>query len=142
MKSRITQIVIIVATFAVAMIKMFDKTDRIILHWDFFGNVTCYGSKYCIMFLPVVSVILYVLFRDYEKTPGRLIHVPKGGMTPERTVIMGRFIRVAAPLILLILLYVTMCSAQMLALRPLVILAVLLFVVGYYAYVYRKIRSK
>ena len=57
MKNKILQLLTIIATFVIAIVKMLDDTDKIILHWDFWGNITRYGSKYYIIFLPVISLI-------------------------------------------------------------------------------------
>lgn len=111
MKSKITSIVIIIATFLVALVIIAGDTEQIILHWDFYGNVTRYGTKYCLIVFPLVSTLLYWLF----------FHV-KPAAQP------------TAPLVLLILLYVTLCSAQLICLQPLVIVALLIGIVAVHVY--------
>ena len=57
----------IIAIFIVAIVRIVDNTEKIILHWDFWGNITSYGSKYYIIFLPIISLIIYALFRYYKR---------------------------------------------------------------------------
>ena len=115
MKNKIASIIIIMATFTVALVKMAGDSEQIILHWDFFGHVTDYGPKYCLIILPLVSTLLYCLF----------FHAKKG-------------VQAMAPLVLLLLLYVTLCSAQLVTLQPLVILALLLVIVTVQIYYKKK----
>ena len=106
MKSKIASIIIIMATFTVTLVKMAGDSEQIILHWDFYGHATAYGEKYYLIVLPVISVLLYLVLLNASKSA-----------------------RVAIPLVLLILLYVTLCSAQVITLHPVVILAILMGIV-------------
>lgn len=142
MVSKIAQITIIVITFVAAILKMADSTEEIILHWDFWGNITNYGPKPCIICLPIISAILFVVFLHYENNPYRMLRVNKMVVTPDNTTRLVRYIQVTAPLIMLIILYVTVCSAQLFDLQPLVIIATLLFIIVFYFYTCKKMQKK
>lgn len=140
MKSKIISTLIIIATFLVAMIKMADNSGKFILHWDFQGNVTSYGTKYYIIFIPIIATVLYFVLLYYEKNPFKMNRMSRIKETPDNARALTRYIQVTAPLVLAIALYVTLCSAQIITLHPWVILAILLFIVIFYFYTYTRIR--
>ena len=140
MKSKIASTLIIIATFIVAIIKIVSASETIILHWDFWGNITSYGTKYYIIILPIISTILYLVLLHYEKNPYKMNRTSKIKETPSNFVALVRYVRATTPLVLLILLYVTLCSSQVINLQPLIIFAILIFIIAFYIYTYRKIR--
>ena len=142
MKNKILQLLTIIATFVIAIVKMLDDTDKIILHWDFWGNITRYGSKYYIIFLPIISLIIYALFRYYKRNPYKMNQISKIEVTPDNTKLLSRYISIVASLILLVLLYITVCSAQITKLQPTIVIAILFFIIGYYIYTNIKLRRK
>lgn len=141
MKSKIVSILIIIATFLVAIVTIASDSETIILHWDFFGNITSYGTKYYLIILPIISTILYFVFFYYEKNPYKLNRTSKIEETPDNKIAMVKYVRITAPLVLLILLYVTLCSAQIIDLHPLVIITILTFIAIFHIYTYRKVRK-
>lgn len=142
MKNKILQISAIIAIFIVAIVRIVDNTEKIILHWDFWGNITSYGSKYYIIFLPIISLIIYTLFRYYKRNPYKMNQISKIEVTPDNTKLLSRYISIVASLILLVLLYITVCSAQITKLQPTIVIAILLFIIGYYIYTNIKLRRK
>lgn len=140
MKSKLISMATIIATFMIAIIKMLDNTEKIILHWDFWGNITKYGSKYYIIALPIISSLLYAIFLYYERNPYKMNQISKIEVTPDNTKFLSRYVRIVASLVLLILLYITICSAQITKLQPSIVIAVLLFIMGYYIYTNKKLR--
>lgn len=142
MKNKILQISAIIAIFIVAIVRIVDNTEKIILHWDFWGNITNYGSKYYIIFLPIISLIIYALFRYYKRNPYKMNQISKIEVTPDNTKLLSRYISIVASLILLVLLYITVCSAQITKLQPTIVIAILFFIIGYYIYTNIKLRRK
>jgi hypothetical protein len=142
MKNKILQISAIIVIFIVAIVRIVDNTEKIILHWDFWGNITSYGSKYYIIFLPIISLIIYALFRYYKRNPYKMNQISKIEVTPDNTKLLSRYISIVASLILLVLLYITVCSAQITKLQPTIVIAILFFIIGYYIYTNIKLRRK
>jgi len=83
MKNKIVQLLTLVAIFIVAIIKIVSNAERIVLHWDFMGNITSYGSKYYIICLPI---ILYMILLHYKENPFKINHIPKIDMTPKNKI--------------------------------------------------------
>lgn len=119
---------------------MADNSGKIILHWDFLGNVTSYGTKYYIIFIPAIATVLYFVLLYYEKNPFKMNRMSRIKETPDNARALTRYLQVTAPLVLAIALYVTLCSAQIITLHPWVILVILLFIVIFYFYTYTRIR--
>ncbi|UKK75224.1 cytochrome c oxidase subunit II [Segatella bryantii] len=142
MKNKILQISAIIAIFIVAIVRIVDNTEKIILHWDLWGNITSYCSKYYIIFLPIISLIIYALFRYYKRNPYKMNQISKIEVTPDNTKLLSRYISIVASLILLVLLYITVCSAQITKLQPTIVIAILFFIIGYYIYTNIKLRRK
>lgn len=141
MNSRIVQIAVVFLTFIVAVFRITEGSESIILHWDFGGNITSYGSKYYIIFLPIVSSLLYMIFQKYAKDPYRMNCISKIAVTSNNTKALVRYIHIVAPLVLVVLLYVTLCSAQIMELQPLFIITIICVVILFYVYTYRRIEK-
>lgn len=103
MKSKLISMATIIATFMIAIIKILDNTEKIILHWDFWGNITKYGSKYYIIALPIISSLLYAIFLYYERNPYKMNQISKIEVTPNNTKLLSRYVRIVSSLVLLIL---------------------------------------
>ena len=142
MKNKIVQLLTLVAIFIVAIIKIVSNAERIVLHRDFVWNITSYGSKYYIICLPIISVIVYMILLHYKENPFKINHIPKIDMTPKKQNLLIKYIQTVATLVLFILLYVTLCSAQFMALQPIIIILTLLIIIVYYIYTYSKLKEK
>ena len=138
MKNRIVQKIVLIVTFVIAIIAMTGNTEKIVLHWGVMGDVTSYGSRYYIIFLPVISVLLYMLFRRYEKNPKEFYRFPNG-IPSDKVTAVASYVRTIALLTLLMLLYVTLCSAQMIPFHPYIIIAIILLMMVYYIRTYRRL---
>lgn len=142
MRSKILSIVFNIATSMFAFITVAGDSDRIVLYWDFYGDITCYGSTYLILFLPCVSVLLSYVFRSYEMYPYKIKGFPKVEHNEHNRQILIAYIRIMSLLVLSIILYVTLCSTQILNMQPPIIIIILFFIVANYIYTYRKIKQK
>ena len=139
MKNRIFQVLIIVATFVAAILTIVGNTEKIVLHWDFMGNATHYETKYFIILLPVISVLLFLAFLHYEKNPYKILGKSDVVEVNDKKKLLVRCIKVVANIVLLILLYVTLCSAQFIDLHPTFIWALLIVIMCYSVFTRRKL---
>lgn len=139
MKTNTISLIVIIATFVLSIIRIMEPTENIILHWDPTGNVTSYGSKYLISFLPIISCFIFFILRRMEKNPLKTNMLTKGNNTDNKKLLIIRYLRIITPIILLILLYITACSAQYLVFNNWIIVILLTFVIGLYIYTKTKL---
>ena len=141
MKSKIVSFLIIIVTFGVALAKMANNSKKLILHWDISGNVTTQGTENLIILLPMASVLLLAIFAYFEKNPYKINNLSHIKETENNTKALVKYIQVTAPLAMFVILYITICSAKMISMRPLVIMAILSFIIGFYAHTCIKLRA-
>ena len=141
MKSKIASIMIIIPVFLVAIIRLVNNTESIVLNWDIYGNIANYGPAYLILFYPCISTLTYWIFRYYEQNPYKIKWLPKIKNYESKSKALATYIQSTNLLLLLIILYVTLCSTQLVHMRPLIIVLILLLMVVPYIYIYNKIRK-
>ena len=56
--SNYCSVLLIIATVIVTVHRIIFSSEKIILHWDFAGNITCFGSIFDFFFLPIIEFIL------------------------------------------------------------------------------------
>lgn len=129
MKSRILSIVIIIVTIVIALFCAISGSESIILHWSLSGEAESYGPKTLILILPVISLIVFLVTVNQEK------HGYDTSLLSEQSQkkINPKAIRNITPILLLLILYITVCSARMLSMMPiipfsLIIIAIILFI--------------
>ena len=129
MKTKILSLAIIIAITVIALYCVLSGPETIILHWNIGGEAESYGSKYLILALPVISLIVFLLIVNQEKHPydtslmsekSRKNRIPKA-------------LRDIMPILLLALLYITACSVQIISMSSivpfsLIIIAIILFI--------------
>lgn len=123
MISKIISYTIITVTIVISLAILFNGPEAIILHWDFSGNITRYGTKYAIILLPVISVILYMILLHYLNNPFDVIKNKKVLRNEINKKNIELFINIATPIILLTILYVTLCSGLLLTLKSTILIA-------------------
>ncbi len=141
MKNRIFQALIIVATFVAAIVTIVGNTENIVLHWDFMGNATHYETKYFIILLPVISVLSFLAFLHYEKNPYKMLGKSDAIEVNDKAKLLVRCIKVVANIVLIILFYVTLCSAQFMTLHPTFIWALLIVIMCYSLFTRKKLKK-
>ena len=141
MKSKIVSSLIIIITFGVALARMANCSKKVILHWDISGNLTSQGTENLIILLPMISVIIFAIFKYYERNPYKLSTLPRIEESESNTKMLVKHIKTMAMLTLLAMLYITMCSAKMADIRLLIIVPFLLLTMGYYAHTRKKIKA-
>ena len=129
MKSKILSLAIIIAITIIALYCVLSGPDTIILHWNIGGEAESYGSKYLILTLPVISLIIFLLIVNQEKHPydtSLMNEKSRKNRNPKA-------LRDIMPILLLAILYITVCSVKLIIMSSivpfsLIIIAIILFI--------------
>lgn len=129
MKSKILSLAIIIAITVIALYCVLSGPETIILHWNIGGEAESYGSKYLILALPVISFIVFLLIVNQEKHPydtSLMSEKSRRNRNP-------RALFDIMPILLLVILYLTACSVQIISMSSivpfsLIIIAIILFI--------------
>ena len=128
MKSKILSLAIIIAITIIALYCVLSGPETIILHWNIGGEAESYGSKYLILTLPLISLIIFLLIVNQEKHPydtSLMSEKSRKNRNPKA-------LRDIMPILLLAILYITACSVQIISMSSLapfslIIIAIILF---------------
>ena len=128
MKSKILSLAIIIAITIIALYCVLNGPESIILHWSFAGEADSYGPKYLILAHPAISIIVFLLIINQEKHPYDTSLV-SGKTRKNRN---PKALRDIMPILLLVILYLTACSVQIISMSSivpfsLIIIAIILF---------------
>ena len=129
MKSKILSLAIIIAITIIALYCVLSGPETIILHWNIGGEADSYGPKYLILAHPAISIIVFLLIINQEKHPydtSLLSEQSRRKSNPKA-------IRTIMPILMVVILYLTACSAQMLPMSSIVLfslifLAIIIFI--------------
>lgn len=129
MKSKILSLAIIIAITVIALYCVLSGPETIILHWNIGGEAESYGSKYLILALPVISLIVFLLIVNQEKHPydtSLMSEKSRRNRNPKALFDI-------MPILLLAILYITACSVQIISMSSivpfsLIIIAIILFI--------------
>ena len=129
MKSKILSLAIIIAITIIALYCVLSGPETIILHWNIGGEAESYGSKYLILALPVISLIIFLLIVNQEKHPydtSLMSEKSRRNRNPKALFDI-------MPILLLAILYITACSVQIISMSSivpfsLIIIAIILFI--------------
>ena len=129
MKSKILSLAIIIAITIIALYCILSGPETIILHWNIGGEADSYGPKYLILAHPAISIIIFLLIINQEKHPydtSLLSEQSRRKSNPKA-------IRTIMPILMVVILYLTACSAQMLPMSSIVLfslifLAIIIFI--------------
>jgi len=129
MKSKILSLAIIIAITVIALYCVLSGPETIILHWNIGGEAESYGSKYFILALPVISLIIFLLIVNQEKHPydtSLMSEKSRRNRNPKALFDI-------MPILLLAILYITACSVQIISMSSivpfsLIIIAIILFI--------------
>ena len=130
MKSKILSLAIIIAITIIALYCILSGPETIILHWNISGEAESYGSKYLILTLPVISLIIFLLIVNQEKHPydtSLLSEQSRRKSNPKA-------IRTIMPILMVVILYLTACSAQMLPMSSIVLLSLIFLAIIIFIY--------
>lgn len=129
MKTKILSLAIIIAITIIALYCVLSGPESIILHWNIGGEAESYGSKYLILALPVISFIVFLLIINQEKHPydtSLMSEKSRRNRNPKALFDI-------MPILLLVILYLTACSVQIISMSSivpfsLIIIAIILFI--------------
>jgi len=138
MKSKILSLAIIIAITVIALYCVLSGPDTIILHWNIGGEAESYGSKYLILTLPLISLIIFLLIVNQEKHPydtSLLSEKSRRNRNPKA-------LRDIMPILLLVILYLTACSTQIISMSSLVPFSLIIIAIILFNYKLRKSRKQ
>lgn len=142
--SNYCSVLLIIATVIVVAYRIIFSSEKIILHWDFAGNITSYGSRFALIILPIIAFILYLVLNNYKSHPYDLL-LPSRKKVIENDFNQRKLIQyidTINPLISLLIFYVTMCSAQYLPLKAFLLYAVVIGIIVKFTLVLRSLIRK
>nr|WP_315089499.1 DUF1648 domain-containing protein [uncultured Prevotella sp.] len=134
MKSKIISLAIIIAITIIALYCVLNGPETIILHWNISGEADSYGPKYLILAHPAISIIVFLLIINQEKHPydtSLLSEQSRRKSNPKA-------IRTIMPILMVVILYLTACSAQMLPMSSIVLLSLIFLAIIIFMYKSRK----
>lgn len=138
MKSKILSLAIIIAITVIALYCVLSGPETIILHWNIGGEAESYGSKYLILTLPVISLIVFLLIVNQEKHPydtSLMSEKSRKNRNPKA-------LRDIMPILLLAILYITACSVQIISMSSLVPFSLIIIAIILFNYKLRKSRKQ
>ena len=138
MKSRILSLAIIIAITVISLLRITNGPESIILHWSFAGEADSYGPKYLILAHPAISIIVFLLIINQEKHPYDTSLV-SGKTRKNRN---PKALRDIMPILLLAILYITACSAQIISMSSLVPFSLIIIAIILFNYKLRKSRKQ
>lgn len=137
MKSKILSLAIIIAITVIALYCVLSGPETIILHWNIGGEAESYGSKYLILALPVISLIVFLLIVNQEKHPydtSLLSEKTRKNRNPKA-------LHDIMPILLLVILYLTACSVQIISMSSIVPFSLIIIAIILFIYKSRKSRK-
>lgn len=138
MKSKILSLAIIIAITVIALYCVLSGPETIILHWNIGGEAESYGSKYLILTLPLISLIIFLLIVNQEKHPydtSLMSEKSRKNRNPKA-------LRDIMPILLLAILYITACSVQIISMSSLVPFSLIIIAIILFNYKLRKSRKQ
>lgn len=138
MKTKILSLAIIIAITIIALYCVLSGPETIILHWNIGGEAESYGSKYLILALPVISLIVFLLIVNQEKHPydtSLMSEKSRRNRNPKA-------LRDIMPILLLAILYITACSVQIISMSSLVPFSLIIIAIILFNYKLRKSRKQ
>ena len=138
MKSKILSLAIIIAITIIALYCILSGPETIILHWNIGGEADSYGPKYLILAHPAISIIVFLLIINQEKHPYDTSLV-SGKTRKNRN---PKALRDIMPILLLAILYITACSAQIISMSSLVPFSLIIIAIILFNYKLRKSRKQ
>ena len=134
MKSKILSLATIIAITVIALYCVLSGPETIILHWNIGGEAESYGSKYLILTLPLISLIIFLLIVNQEKHPydtSLMCEKSRRNRNPKA-------LHDIMPILLLAILYITACSVQIISMSSLVPFSLIIIAIILFMYKSRK----
>jgi hypothetical protein len=101
----------VVLTIIVAVARLFVGEDQIILHWNIAGQADDHGSKYLILLLPLISLLIFLMLYSYSKNPYKRNTRTRIVQNEHNTELLCRYYSIIQLLVTTLLLYLTITIA-------------------------------
>lgn len=101
----------VVLTIIVAVARLFVGEDQIILHWNIAGQADDHGSKYLILLLPLISLLIFLMLYSYSKNPYKRNTRTRIVQNEHNTELLCRYCSIIQLLVTTLLLYLTIAIA-------------------------------
>ncbi len=138
MKTKILSLAIIIAITIIALYCVLSGPETIILHWNIGGEAESYGSKYLILILPVISLIIFLLIVNQEKHPYDTSLMSENSRRNRNPKALFDIM----PILLLVILYLTACSVQIISMSSIVPFSLIIIAIILFIYKSRKSRKQ
>lgn len=138
MKTKILSLAIIIAITVIALYCVLNGPESIILHWSFAGEADSYGPKYLILAHPAISIIVFLLIINQEKHPydtSLMSEKSRRNRNPKA-------LHDIMPILLLVILYLTACSVQIISMSSIVPFSLIIIAIILFIYKSRKSRKQ
>ena len=101
----------VVLTILIAVARLFVGEEQIILHWNIVGQADDYGSKYFILLLPLISLLIFFMLYLYSKNPYKMNTRTRIVQNEHNTELLCRYYSIVQLLVTTLLLYLTIAVA-------------------------------
>jgi hypothetical protein len=101
----------VVLTILVAIVRLFVGEEQIILHWNIAGQADDYGSKYFILLLPFISLLIFLMLYFYSRNPYKMNTRTRIEQNEDNTELLYRYYSIVQLLVTTLLLYLTIVIA-------------------------------
>ena len=101
----------VVLTILVAIVRLFVGEEQIILHWNIAGQADDYGSKYFILLLPFISLLIFLMLYFYSRNPYKMNTRTRIEQNEDNTELLYRYYSIVQLLVTTLLLYLTIAVA-------------------------------
>ena len=101
----------VVLTILVAIVRLFVGEEQIILHWNIAGQADDYGSKYFILLLPFISLLIFLMLYFYSRNPYKMNTRTRIEQNEDNTELLYRYYSIVQLLVTTLLLYLTIVLA-------------------------------
>lgn len=129
----------VVLTILVAIVRLFIGEEQIILHWNIAGQADDYGSKYFILLLPLISLLIFLMLYFYSKNPYKINTRTRIVQNEHNTELLCRYYSIVQLLVTTLLLYLTIAIAGYIPMYVFLICLPIIGVVIYSVYTKHKL---
>ena len=118
---KIISLCLVLLSFLIAIWRIVTDTSDVILHWNYLGHVTDYGSRYLVLGIPCLSIGLHCVIAYFQKNPGK-VNMSGVPVTESNVNFVVSYLSRLRLLCLLLLVYLTLCSCGYLPFHALVVI--------------------
>ena len=131
----------LVLTIMVAVARLFVGEEQIILHWNITGQADDYGSKYFILLLPLVSLLIFLMLYYYSKNPYKMNTRTRIVQNKHKRELLCRYYSIVQLMVATLLLYLTIAVAGYVPMNVFLICLPIIGVAIYSVYTKYKLSS-